>query len=135
MKTCMLTDFLESLKPWLSKDYIQMAYLNENDHLVILFKDNVQNVYNINDCSKMQLKNILDDLKSKGIVVQDKSGGFKEKDPVRPLECSVDPGDVIVANFILCYRRQIIACPNYRKYRPWLTPFVMLELSADILSV
>lgn len=79
MKTCMLTDFLESLKPWLSKDYIQMAYLNENDHLVILFKDNVQNVYNINDCSKTQLKNILADLKSKGIVVQDKSGGFKEK--------------------------------------------------------
>jgi len=79
MKTCMLTDFLESMKPWLSKEYLHMAYLNENDHLVILFKDNVQNVYNINDCSKMQLKNILDDLKSKGIVVQDKSGGFKEK--------------------------------------------------------
>jgi hypothetical protein len=74
----MLTDFLESMKPWLSKEYIQMAYLNEKDHLVLLFKDNVQNVYNINDCSKKQLKNILADLKSKGIVVQDKSGGFMD---------------------------------------------------------
>lgn len=74
MKTCMLTDFLESMKPWLSKEYIQMAYVNENDHLVLLFKDNVQNVYNINDCSKMQLKKILTDLESKGIIVQDTSG-------------------------------------------------------------
>lgn len=80
MKTCMLTDFLESMKPWLSKEYIQMAYLNEKDHLVLLFKDNVQNVYNINDCSKKQLKNILVDLKSKGIVVQDKSGGFMDNE-------------------------------------------------------
>ncbi|HKL81737.1 MAG TPA: hypothetical protein VJ879_04410 [Desulfobacter sp.] len=66
------------MKPWLSKEYIQMAYLNEKDHLVLLFKDNVQNVYNINDCSKKQLKNILADLKSKGIIVQDKSGGFMD---------------------------------------------------------
>jgi len=76
----MLTDFLESMKPWLSKEYVQMAYLNEKDHLVLLFKDNVQNVYNINDCSKKQLKNILADLKSKGIVVQDKSGGFMDNE-------------------------------------------------------
>ena len=38
MKTCMLSDFMESLKPWLSKDYIQMAYLNKNDHLVLSFR-------------------------------------------------------------------------------------------------
>jgi accessory colonization factor AcfC len=74
METCMMTDFLESLKPWLSQDYIRTAYLNEEGHLVLLFKDNVKNVYNINDCSKMQLKNILADLKSKGIHVQDTSG-------------------------------------------------------------
>lgn len=71
METCMMTDFLESLKPWLSQDYIRTAYLNEAGHLVLLFKDNVKNVYSINDCSKMQLKNILADLKSKGVHVQE----------------------------------------------------------------
>lgn len=71
MDTCLLTNFLDSLKPWLSNDYIHMAYLDENDHLVLLFKDNVQNVYNIEDCSKMQLVSLLADLKSKGVHVRE----------------------------------------------------------------
>jgi len=70
MKTCMLTEFMESIKPWLSEDYIHMAYLDENDHLVLLFKDNVQNVYRIDDCSKQQLMNLLADLKNKGVDVR-----------------------------------------------------------------
>ena len=69
IKTCMLTEFMESIKPWLSEDYIHTAYLDEHDHLVLLFKDNVQNVYRIDDCSKQQLANLLTDLKSKGVDV------------------------------------------------------------------
>jgi hypothetical protein len=77
MKTCMLTDFMESMKPWLSNDYIHMAYLNENDHLVLLFKDNVQNVYRIDDCSKKQLMSLLTDLKNKGVDVRTRPADSK----------------------------------------------------------
>ena len=71
MKTCLLADFMDSLTPWLSEEYIHSAYLDKNDHLVLLFKDNVQNVYNIDDCAREQLISLLADLKSKGVHVQD----------------------------------------------------------------
>jgi hypothetical protein len=70
METCLLNDFLESLKPWLSEEYIHSAYLDENGHMVLLFKDNVQNVYSIDDCTKEQLIDILKDLQGKGVKVQ-----------------------------------------------------------------
>ncbi len=70
METCLLTDFLESIKPWLSQDYIRKAYLDGNDHMVLLFNDNVKNVYRIDDCTREQMVEILKDLKQKGIDVR-----------------------------------------------------------------
>ena len=69
METCLLTDFLESIKPWLSEGYIRKAYLDGNNHMVLLFNDNVKNVYRIDDCTKEQMIDIMKDLKRKGVDV------------------------------------------------------------------
>ena len=70
MKTCNLSDFMNALTPWLDDDYIRKAYLDDNDHFVLLFTDGVKNVYHITDCEKSQLNDILEDLKKKGIPVE-----------------------------------------------------------------
>lgn len=70
MQTCHLTNFLESIRPWLSDEYIKKAYIDQNNHMVLLFKDNVKNVYKIDDCTKAQLTEILKDLKRQGVDVE-----------------------------------------------------------------
>jgi len=70
MKTCNLSDFMKALTPWLDDDYIRKAYVDDNGHFVLLFTDGVKNVYHIEDCEKSQLKEILEDLKKKGIPVE-----------------------------------------------------------------
>ncbi len=70
MKTCSLNDFMEELKPWLDKDHIRSAVLEENGNLVLYFLDGMKNVYQIDDCNKEQVKAVLDDLKKTGIPVQ-----------------------------------------------------------------
>ena len=69
METCKLSDFIASLKPWLSDEYIRGAGLDENGHFVLLFNDGVKNVYNISDCEKQTLIEVLNDLKEKGVEV------------------------------------------------------------------
>jgi hypothetical protein len=61
---------MKALTPWLDDDYILRAYVDDNDHLVLLFKDGVKNVYHIEDCEKFQLESILEDLKKKGVPVE-----------------------------------------------------------------
>lgn len=70
METCLLTNFLESIEPWLSEKYIRKVYRDQNDNVVVLFNDNVKNVYKIEDCTKEQMVEILEDLKRKGVDVQ-----------------------------------------------------------------
>jgi hypothetical protein len=70
MKTCSLSDFMESITPWLSEDYIRKAHLNEKGFVVLYFLDGVQNVYNIDDCNADQIKDVLEDLKTRGIKVE-----------------------------------------------------------------
>jgi predicted glycosyltransferase len=70
MKTCSLSDFMKAMTPWLDDDYIRKACLDKNGHFVLLFTDGVKNVYNIEDCEKSQLKEILEDLKKKGVPVE-----------------------------------------------------------------
>ena len=70
METCHLSEFMKSLTPWLTGDYIRKAYVNDEGHLIIFFRDGVQNVYQIDDCTQEQLKNVLNDLKKKGISVK-----------------------------------------------------------------
>jgi len=70
MKTCKLSDFMNALTPWLDDDYIRKAYLDDNGYFVLLFTDGVKNVYHITDCEKIQLNDVLEDLKKKGIPVE-----------------------------------------------------------------
>ncbi len=70
MQTCQLNDFLKVLKPWLDRDYIRKVFLTDQNHLVFYFTDGGQNAYFIDDCTKAQLKNILADIRDKGIPVE-----------------------------------------------------------------
>ncbi|MFO8112375.1 MAG: hypothetical protein R6T92_07700 [Desulfosalsimonadaceae bacterium] len=68
MKTCSLNEFMKSLKPWLSDNYIRKARINADGHFVIDFTDGVSNTYRIDDCTKAQQNDILSDLKKKGLA-------------------------------------------------------------------
>jgi hypothetical protein len=61
---------MEAITPWLDDDYIRKAYLDDKGHFVLLFKDGVKNVYDIEDCDNTQLKAILEDMKKKGVTVE-----------------------------------------------------------------
>ena len=67
MKTCSLNDFMAELRPWLDKDHIRAAELQEDGRLVVYFLDGMKNVYTIDDCSREQVVAVLADLKKKGI--------------------------------------------------------------------
>ncbi|MCF8068071.1 MAG: hypothetical protein K9L30_05755 [Desulfobacterales bacterium] len=68
-KTCKLSDFMKSVDPWLSENYIRRAYINDQGHFVLMFKDNIQNTYEIDDCNESQIKKVLMDLKEKGVPI------------------------------------------------------------------
>lgn len=70
MKTCSLNDFMAEIKPWLDKDYIMEAHIDDRGHFVLQFLDGMKNVYYIDDCNAEQVKGVLQDLKSRGIPVQ-----------------------------------------------------------------
>ena len=70
MQTCRLNDFLKVLEPWLDRDYIRKVYLTDQDHLVFFFTAGGQKAYHIADCTKAQLKNILADIREKGILIE-----------------------------------------------------------------
>ncbi len=72
MKTCSLNDFLEELNPWLDKDYIKEAHVNDKGHFIMYFRDGMKHVYSIDDCNESQIAKIITSLKSKGIPVLDK---------------------------------------------------------------
>jgi hypothetical protein len=64
-----MNDFMQELAPWLDKDYIREARLDEDGNVVLLFQDGVRDVFQIDDCTKEQLDKIFKDLKDKGITV------------------------------------------------------------------
>ncbi len=70
MKTCGLSDFMESLKPWLSSSYIRAASLDGNGHFVLHFTDGIREVYRIDDCEGAQLRQILEDMEREGVKVE-----------------------------------------------------------------
>ena len=69
MKSCSMNDFMQELAPWLDKDYIREARLDEDGNVVLLFQDGVRDVFQIDDCTKEQLDKIFKDLKNKGVTV------------------------------------------------------------------
>lgn len=69
-KSCSLNDFMEELTPWLDRDHVKNAHIDEDGHLVLFFLDGMRHVYDITDCNKLQVKEVLQDLQKKGIVVE-----------------------------------------------------------------
>jgi hypothetical protein len=70
MKTCSLNDFMAELTPWLDKDYIRKAHVDDEGHFVLEFIDGMKNIYHIDDCNKNQVQKVLKDLASKGVPTQ-----------------------------------------------------------------
>jgi hypothetical protein len=69
MRTCSLNDFMAELKPWLDKDHIRSAEIDEHNHLILHFTDGMKNVYEISDCDMYEIKEVINDLRNKGITV------------------------------------------------------------------
>jgi hypothetical protein len=67
MNTCSLTQFIKSLEPWLSDDYIRKGRIDENGDVSLQFIDGVKNVYRITDCTRAQLDDIIEKIRAKGI--------------------------------------------------------------------
>ncbi len=70
MKTCSLNDFMEELAPWIDKDHIRKAHLDDQGHFVVHFMDNMKNVYHIDDCNKSQINDVLKNLAAKGVATE-----------------------------------------------------------------
>ncbi|KHE90713.1 MAG: hypothetical protein K8F52_07755 [Candidatus Scalindua rubra] len=71
MKTCNITDFMGIITPWLSSDYLRRVYKDDKGHLLLEFRDGVKDVYQIEDCTDEQLKEVLVGFKEKGIQVEE----------------------------------------------------------------
>lgn len=70
MKTCSLNDFMAEINPWLDKDHIKSAQVDQEGHFVLHFLDGTKHVYYIDDCKDAQIKKVLSDLKQKGIATE-----------------------------------------------------------------
>ena len=70
METCKIKAFLAVLEPWLDDEYIRKVFLTQKEHLVFFLSDGGQKDDNINDCSKDQLKEILSNIRQKGIPIE-----------------------------------------------------------------
>ncbi|MFH7320979.1 hypothetical protein ACHHRT_10280 [Desulfurivibrio sp. D14AmB] len=71
MRTCSLQDFMAELEPWLDSDHIRSAELDQHDHLILYFLDGMKNVYEISDCNRQQIGEVLSKLRQRGIPVQE----------------------------------------------------------------
>ncbi|MCP4368086.1 MAG: hypothetical protein GY797_08275 [Deltaproteobacteria bacterium] len=71
MKTCSLSDFRNIISPWLSSEYLQKVYKDDNGHFILLFTDGVKDAYHIEDYSDDQLKEMFDDLEKNGVQIEE----------------------------------------------------------------
>ena len=69
MKECLLDDFLERMRRWVSSEAIRKVYLTDNGQLVLHFDDGARSVYRITDCSESHIREILEDFQEKGVDV------------------------------------------------------------------
>ncbi len=70
MNSCKLSDFIKSMEPWLSDDYIRRVQVNEDRVFKIFFVDGVIREYYIDDCSKSQFEEIIKKLKKNKVPVE-----------------------------------------------------------------
>jgi hypothetical protein len=72
MKTCSFADFMHTLDPWLNDNYIRKAYLDGKGNFTLLFVDGGGQSYQIDDCTKDKIDNIIEAMKKRGIPVDNK---------------------------------------------------------------
>ena len=70
MKTCTLSEFMQAMDPWLSKDYIRKVCLDARAQFTLIFTDGGSSTYQIDDCSESQLEGILEKLKKEGVEIE-----------------------------------------------------------------
>ena len=69
MNTCTFIDFMQTLTPWLNDDYIHAARFDDKGNFTLMFVDGGQKVYQVDDCTKDQLKDAVALLKKNGVSV------------------------------------------------------------------
>ena len=70
LNTCSLSEFMQVMDPWLSKDYIRRVCLDTHAQLTLIFTDGGSNTYRIDDCTESQMTEILEKLRKKGVEVE-----------------------------------------------------------------
>ncbi len=69
METCTFSHFMETLKPWLDRDYIHRAKVDEAGRFVLLFADGGQRVFRLDGCSREETGKVIELMRSSGIRV------------------------------------------------------------------
>ncbi len=69
METCTFIDFMEALKPWLNRDYIQNARFDDKGNFKLMLVDGGQKVFHVDDCTADQLKEAAELMKKNGVPV------------------------------------------------------------------
>lgn len=70
METCTLSHFMETLKPWLDRDYIHRATVDEAGRFVLLFADGGQRVFELDGCSRQEVETVIEMMRNRGIRVE-----------------------------------------------------------------
>jgi hypothetical protein len=60
---------MQALKPWLNGDYIKQARFDDKGNFTLMFVDGGQKLYHVDDCTAVQLKNVVELLKKNGVPV------------------------------------------------------------------
>ena len=71
MNSCSLNEFMLSLKPWLNKDYVRSAFLDQKGCLRLCFVDGGSQSYRIENCSRNELQDVIGMLEDHGINIHD----------------------------------------------------------------
>jgi hypothetical protein len=60
---------MQALKPWLNDDYIQQARFDDKGNFTLIFVDGGQKVYQVDDCTAAQVKDVVELMKKNGVPV------------------------------------------------------------------
>ena len=74
MKTCTFSYFIQTLKPWLNDDYIRKASFDGKGSCRLFFVDGGQKVFQIDECSEAQLKDIIAVMQKNSVQVENIKG-------------------------------------------------------------
>ena len=69
MNKCKFIDFIEMLKPWINDNYIRQARINAEGEFTLSFVDGGCKTFQIDDCSRGQLENTIEQMKKNGVQI------------------------------------------------------------------